>query len=79
VKRSDLGTRMILGTVDYWGLHHAWERLVEKYPPKLVLAALEREYRAGRLECGVSERRPWLTAKGAAYLLGPGYREEWRP
>jgi hypothetical protein len=60
---------MILSTVDYWGLHHAWERLVERYPPKLVLAALEREYRAGRLECGVSERRPWLTAKGAAYLL----------
>jgi hypothetical protein len=67
MKRSDLSTRIVLEVVDYWGMH-AWERLSEKYPPKLVLAAIEREVTAGRLEYGVSVHRPWLTDSGRRVL-----------
>jgi hypothetical protein len=67
MKRSDLDSQLILGTVACWGVH-AWERLVEKYPPKLVLAAIEREVGAGRLNYGVAMRRPFLTDQGRAAI-----------
>jgi hypothetical protein len=71
MKRSDLDSQLILGAVAYWGVH-AWERPVEKYPPKLVLAAIEREVNAGRLNYGVAMRRPFLTDQGQEAIQGEG-------
>jgi len=45
---------------------------VEVYPPKLVLAAVERDVRKGLLDYGVSAARPWLTEQGQAFLAGIG-------
>lgn len=67
MKRSDLTTWMILATVDVAGVH-AWEILINDFPPKLVLAAFEREVDADRLDFGVALRRPFLTPKGRATL-----------
>lgn len=67
MKRSDLTTRIILHVVATAGMN-AWEVLSADRPAKVVLAAIQREYDAGNLECGVSETRPWLTPKGRAKL-----------
>lgn len=37
-------------------------------PPKVARAAIDREYKRGLLECGVSDRTGWLTDKGRARL-----------
>jgi hypothetical protein len=58
---------MILEAVATYGVH-AWEVLAETCPPKLVLAAFQREVDAGRLDYGVALRRPFLTPEGKAYL-----------
>lgn len=67
MKRSDLTTGMILRAVDQYGVH-AWERLTDRYPPKVVLAAIQREVDADRLDYGVALHRPFLTPAGRAVL-----------
>jgi hypothetical protein len=67
MKRADLTTRMVLAAVEAHGVW-AWETLVREYPPKLVLAAYQREVDAGRLNYGVALHRPFLDDKGKAFL-----------
>lgn len=67
MKRADLTTPMILAAVHAHGVD-AWEVLTADYPPKLILAALQREVDAGRLDYGVALHRPFLTDKGRAAL-----------
>jgi hypothetical protein len=38
-------------------------------PEKVVNAAMERAYKRGLVECGVSMRSGWLTEKGSALLV----------
>ena len=68
MKRSDLSTDELLETVDRYRTA-AWGRLTDKYPPKLVLAAIDRDTRRALLDWGVSPVYPWLTEKGRARLL----------
>lgn len=68
LKRSDLTTEEVLRTVCVHGTS-AWTMLRRRYPPKIVLAAYQREVDAGRLDYGVSLVRPWLTPKGVAWSL----------
>jgi hypothetical protein len=68
MKRSDVTTQVILSAVDRHGVH-AWEVLIEEVPPKLVLAAMQREVDADRLTYGVALHRPFLTDKGRAFLI----------
>lgn len=63
MKRSDLSSRLILSAVEAHGVN-AWEILAGRYPPKIVLAAMQREVDAGNLDYGVALHRPWLTDKG---------------
>lgn len=67
MKRSDLTTGLVLDAVARAGVR-AWEDLIDAYPPKLVLAAFEREVDAGNLDYGVALHRPFLTNKGRARL-----------
>lgn len=69
MKRSDLDTITLLTTVDYWGTS-AWLRLRDRYPPKLIRSAIERDCRRGLLDYGVAAERPWLTEKGRMRLAG---------
>jgi hypothetical protein len=72
-KRSDLSSRLLLSTFDYWGTS-AWYRLTERFPPKLALAAIERDVSRGLLDYGVSPRMAFLTDAGRALLgetVGP--------
>jgi hypothetical protein len=69
MKRSDLSTERLLRAVATYRTS-AWGVLTDVFPPKVVLAAIEREVRAGRLEYGVWAGWPWLTPKGEAALLG---------
>lgn len=59
VKRSDLTTDEVMNAIRQHN-RQAWERLTDIYPEKVVLAAFEREVDAGRLEYGVSLKRPWI-------------------
>ena len=67
MKRSDLSTTELLETVDRYRTA-AWGVLTDKYPPKLVLAAIDRDTRRGLLNWGVSPVYPWLTEKGRMRL-----------
>jgi hypothetical protein len=69
MKRSDITTDALLTAVDKLGTA-AWTHLAGRYPPKLLLSAIERDVRGGYLEYGVSPTYPWLTEKGRAKLLG---------
>lgn len=65
MKRSDLDTRTVLEAIRQGA---AFGRLGEHHPPKVVLAALEREVRAGRIEYGTSIASPWITDEGQAWI-----------
>ena len=67
MKRSDLTTQAVLEAVRDGG---AWDALTSRYPEKVVLAALVREDRAGRIDYGTTITRPWLTGKGKAAIAG---------
>lgn len=47
-----------------------WEILMEKFnaPEKVVYSAMERDYKKGLLEYGVSLRTAWLSDKGYELL-----------
>jgi hypothetical protein len=63
VKRSDLTTSVVLNAVRRFGAS-AYEVLSSeagyRFPPKVVIAAFQREVKAGRLDYGVSIARPFL-------------------
>lgn len=63
MKRADLSSHELCRTIANHGVW-AWEQLIWRYPPKVVLAAIERDDKQGYLEWGVSARRPFLTDKG---------------
>ncbi|MBB4931827.1 hypothetical protein F4561_002647 [Lipingzhangella halophila] len=63
MKRADLDTRTVLAAIRDHGMS-AYGHLCATYPEKVVLAAFEREVRAGRTECGVAPHLPWLTRAG---------------
>lgn len=75
MKRSDISTLTVLSMVneiDVCGLQrNAFYHLCENTgaPPKVVLAALNRDADAGYLEYGLWVKAPWLTEKGKEYLL----------
>lgn len=64
MKRSDLDSLTLAKAVDkYRG--GAWTVLCTRYLPKVILAAIERDVRAGYLNYGVSAASPWLEQAGA--------------
>lgn len=65
MKRADLPTRTVLEAVRDGA---AWGTLARHYPPKVVLAALNRELRSGHIEYGTSIASPWLTRAGQKAL-----------
>jgi hypothetical protein len=72
MKRADLDTVTVLRAVaDHFPL--AYEHLTATFPAKIVLAAFEREVKAGRLDYGVSLARPFLTSAGEE-LTGTDWR-----
>ncbi|MFG2412289.1 hypothetical protein [Streptomyces goshikiensis] len=62
-KRADLSTGEVLRAVAARKFQ-AFEYLVQKYPAKVVQAAMRRDIQRGLLDYGVSEIRPWLTPLG---------------
>lgn len=67
MKRSDLTTTAVLTAVRDHAFG-AFEYLAAQYPPKVVLAAFDRDARKGLIEYGVSQRCPWLSPAGRWYL-----------
>lgn len=67
MKRSDLPTVSVLSAVNTFGFK-AYHVLSQFIPPKIVAAAFSRDIGSGYLECGVSELKPWITAKGAGFM-----------
>lgn len=63
MKRSDLTTREVLSAVRRHRVG-AFERLLSKYPEKIIRAAIDRDIRTGMLDYGVTADRPWLTPEG---------------
>lgn len=82
LKRSDVSTFFILSNIETYGAH-AWERMVDRFPPKLVLAAIYRDIHRGLLDYGVVASRPFLTDEGRDFLhpdrAVPWYRRVMAP
>lgn len=68
-KRSDVQTRILLAAVARYGMD-TFDNLCTIWPPKVVLAAIERDTRRGLLSWGVCPQRPFLTSEGETYLKG---------
>lgn len=68
-RRSDLSTLVVLQAIQTYELD-AWEFLTQglNVPPKVALAALDRDYSAGLVQYGGSLRRCWLTIAGEQLL-----------
>lgn len=67
MKRADLTTYDVLTAVREHRFS-AFEQRAEKYPAKVVRAAIARDVGAGLLEYGVSADRPWLSPAGEHQL-----------
>jgi hypothetical protein len=67
VKRSDLPTVVVLAMVKMYQLR-TFEVLSTVYPPKIVLAAFDRDVNKGYLEYGTTVARPWLESKGYEFI-----------
>lgn len=68
MKRADLPTADVLRHVAEYPAGVAYDRLCERYPAKIVLAAIDRDTRAGLINWGVSPAYPWLEQAGAERL-----------
>lgn len=66
-KRADIPTGVVLASVIVYHFR-SWDVLCETYPWKVVHAAYLRDARRGLIEFGTSERRPWLTPEGKAWV-----------
>lgn len=66
-KRSDLSTLELCTAVSRLGVF-AWEDLIKRFPPKVVLAAIDRDTRRGFVSWGVAQRRPFLEPSGRAIV-----------
>lgn len=66
-KRSDIPTDTVLRTIHEHGFN-AFERLEQRFPAKVVLAAFARDDDRGLIEYGTTLRRPWLTPEGRAAI-----------
>lgn len=61
IQRKHLTTEAVLLAVETFRTH-AYDTLVDwGFPEKVVIAAFQREVKAGRLDYGVSIARPFLT------------------
>jgi hypothetical protein len=67
VKRSDLPTVVVLAMVKTYQIR-AFEVLSMVYPPKIVLAAFDRDVSKGYLEYGSTVTRPWLEPEGYEFI-----------
>lgn len=67
MKRSDLSTLELCQAIAEHGVQ-AWEHLVVRFPPKVVLAAIDRDTNAKFVSWGVAQRRPFLDERGEALL-----------
>ena len=79
MKRSDISDAQVVAMAAAFHAYHAdrgvlvTDRLcaLTGAPEKVAYAALERAYSRGLIECGVSIRTAWPTAKGLALLTAP--------
>lgn len=65
-KRADISPLMLCRAVADGGLVSLYER----FPAKVVLAAVDRDTGRGLISWGVSPGRPWLEPRGRALLEG---------
>lgn len=66
-KRSDVSRAVVLSCVYTLGFT-AFEELCKTFPAKVVHAAFLRDMSRGLMECGTTERLPWLTPAGRMWL-----------